>query len=56
MTFPQFVGKLMAAAFDAYLVDLRLGQATHYRFGRLLGASYAVAPCMIAANAAPGYD
>jgi uncharacterized protein YbcV (DUF1398 family) len=30
MTFPQIVGTLMAAAFDGYLVDLRLGQATYY--------------------------
>ena len=30
MTFPQIVGALMAAAFDGYLVDLRLGQATYY--------------------------
>jgi uncharacterized protein YbcV (DUF1398 family) len=30
MTFPQIVGTLMAAAFDGYLVDLRLGQVTYY--------------------------
>jgi uncharacterized protein YbcV (DUF1398 family) len=30
MTFPQIVGTLMAAGFDGYLVDLRLGQATYY--------------------------
>jgi uncharacterized protein YbcV (DUF1398 family) len=30
MTFPQMVGTLMAAGFDGYLVDLRLGQATYY--------------------------
>jgi uncharacterized protein YbcV (DUF1398 family) len=30
MTFPQIVGTLMAAAFDGYLVDLRLGQANYY--------------------------
>ena len=30
MTFPQIVGALMAAGFDGYLVDLRLGQATYY--------------------------
>ena len=30
MTFPQVVGALMAADFDGYFVDLRLGQATYY--------------------------
>jgi len=30
MTFPQIVGALMAAGFDGYLVDLRLGQAAYY--------------------------
>jgi len=30
MTFPKIVGTLMTAAFDGYLVDLRLGQATYY--------------------------
>ncbi len=30
MTFSQIVGALMAGAFDGYLVDLRLGQATYY--------------------------
>ena len=30
MPFPQVVGTLMAAGFDGYLVDLRLGQATYY--------------------------
>lgn len=30
MTFPQIVGTLMAAAFDGYFVDLRLGQAAYY--------------------------
>jgi hypothetical protein len=33
MTFPQIVGALMAAGFDGYLVDLRLGQATYYLEG-----------------------
>jgi uncharacterized protein YbcV (DUF1398 family) len=30
MTFPQIVGTLLEAGFEAYLVDLRLGQATYY--------------------------
>ena len=30
MTFPQVIGALMAADFDGYFVDLRLGQATYY--------------------------
>jgi uncharacterized protein YbcV (DUF1398 family) len=30
MTFPQVVGTLMAADFDGYFVDLRLGEATYY--------------------------
>ncbi len=30
MTFPQIVGTLIAAGFDGYLVDLRLGQGTYY--------------------------
>ena len=30
MTFPQVVGALMAADFDGYFVDLRLGEATYY--------------------------
>jgi hypothetical protein len=30
MTFPQIVGALMAADFEGYFVDLRLGQATYY--------------------------
>jgi uncharacterized protein YbcV (DUF1398 family) len=30
MTFPQVVGALMAADFDGYFVDLRLGRATYY--------------------------
>lgn len=33
MTFPQIAGTLIAAAFDGYLVDLRLGQATYYLQG-----------------------
>jgi uncharacterized protein YbcV (DUF1398 family) len=30
MTFPQVVGTLMEAAFDGYLIDLRLGLAAYY--------------------------
>ena len=30
MTFPQVVGTLMGAAFDGYLIDLRLGLADYY--------------------------
>jgi uncharacterized protein YbcV (DUF1398 family) len=30
MTFPQVVGTLMAAAFDGYQIDLRLGLAAYY--------------------------
>jgi N-formylglutamate amidohydrolase len=30
MTFPQSVAKLMQAAFDGYLVDLRRGARTFY--------------------------
>jgi hypothetical protein len=30
MTLPQVVGTLMAADFDGYFVDLRLGEATYY--------------------------
>lgn len=30
MTIPQVVGALMAAAFDGYLIDLRLGLAPYY--------------------------
>lgn len=33
MTFPQVVGTLMEAAFDGYLIDLRLGLAAHYLRG-----------------------
>lgn len=31
MTFPQIVGTLMAAGFEAYRIDLRRGVATYYR-------------------------
>jgi hypothetical protein len=30
MIFPRIVGTLMAAGFEGYLADLRLGQATYY--------------------------
>ncbi|HWG68410.1 MAG TPA: DUF1398 family protein [Steroidobacteraceae bacterium] len=30
MSFPQIVEALMAAGFDGYLIDLRLGRATYY--------------------------
>lgn len=31
LTFPQIVGALMDAGFEAYAVDFRAGRATHYR-------------------------